>query len=263
VNIKYGTSYEWAHRVLTEPNPNEKVTLTLKGEYLSSATPSNSEEIVAPNRPARPERPILLPPREMPKRSTGKNGIIAFVHALAHIELNAIDLAWDMILRFGQTIGHRTFFRDWISVAQDEAKHFQLLTQRLEELGSSYGDLPAHDGLWEAATKTSHDVLDRLAVIPMMLEARGIDTTPKAMSRLRGSGDLKTYAVLEEIYADEIEHLRIGVRWFEHVCAERKLTPVLTWRAAVKRHLNTKPKEPINVEGRHNAAMNSAYWDNW
>ena len=137
-----------------------------------------------PPRPARPPRPLLRSPRDMPKRRNfgSPAGRIALLHALAHIELNAIDLAWDLIARFGvrgsATGWPRAFFDDWVAVAAEEAEHFSLLSDRLAALGSVYGDLPAHDGLWEAAAATAHDLLARLAVVPLVLEARGLDVTP-------------------------------------------------------------------------------------
>jgi len=263
VKESFTSVYEWALNVLKEPNPEKKVRLSIDTNTVDISLKNLSRRIPTPTRPARPKFPLLLQPRDMPRRSTGQKGRVAFVHALAHIELNAIDLAWDMILRFGPELGNTTFIIDWIKVAKDEAQHFQLLSRRLIDFGQSYGDLPAHDGLWEAAMKTSHDVLDRLAVIPMMLEARGIDTTPAAVNRIKSSNDMKTALVLEEIYHDEIEHLRIGVFWFEHICKARELDPIATWRYLVGHHLNSKPKMPLNVEGRCQAHMNPEYWENW
>lgn len=255
--------YAVAHLVLTEHDPAEKVRLSLQTDLSAYDFGLTSGGLAAPDRPARPDHPKLLPPRDMPKRSTGAKGRIALIHALAHIELNAIDLAWDMVLRFGSDIASHKFLSDWIGVAIEEAEHFQLLLVRLKELGCDYGDLPAHDGLWEAAIKTSGDVLDRLAVIPMMLEARGIDTTPAAVKRLRKADDDDTATILEKIYHDEIKHLGVGVYWFEQTCLSRNLNPFPTWRDLIKKHLNTKPKGPFNYDGRAQAAMEPAYWEGW
>ena len=147
-------------------------------------------EAAMPDRPVRPDRPELLAPRAMPKRGRGQslNGRIALLHALAHIEFAAIDLALDMAGRFGAEMGEG-FVGDWLSVAADEAMHFVLLDRRLRALGSAYGELPAHDGLWEAAEATRHDVAARLAIVPMVLEARGLDVTPATAERLRIAGD--------------------------------------------------------------------------
>ncbi|MFL2771607.1 MAG: ferritin-like domain-containing protein [Rhodospirillaceae bacterium] len=263
MNLAFETPFEWAYCVLTEEKPKNKVWLSINGSCASLHISQIPKKIKIPKRPKRPKHPILLNHRDMPKRSSGVKGRVALVHALAHIELNAIDLAWDIILRFGVVMSNEAFLLDWISVAQDEAQHFLLLEQRLSELGSSYGDLPAHDGLWEAAIKTSSDILDRLAIIPMMLEARGIDSTPRVIERLKGAGDLRTCEILNQIYEDEINHLSTGVHWYEYICNKRQIEPVSTWRALVQEHLKTKPKEPINVDARRRAHMKPEYWEKW
>jgi len=177
-----------------------------------------------PDRPARPERPQLLAPKEMPKRAYGgERGRIGLVHALAHIELNAIDLAWDIVCRFPHEDMPKAFVDDWVQVAVDEAEHFEMLQKLLEQLGASYGDLPAHDGLWQAAEKTADDLMARLVVVPMTLEARGLDTTPGTMEKLTRNGDAMTPPVLDVIYHDEIRHVAAGVRWFRHLAAKRGL----------------------------------------
>lgn len=172
-------------------------------------------DTLPPPRPARPERPELLPPNRMPKRSYGGDaGRIGLLHALAHIEFNAIDLAWDIIARFAHVGLPKGFFDDWVQVALDEAEHYEALEVLLASLGSHYGALPAHDSLWEAATKTAHDARARLAVVPMVLEARGLDTTPATIEKLTRNGDLDTVKALEVIYRDEIRHVAAGTRWF-------------------------------------------------
>jgi uncharacterized ferritin-like protein (DUF455 family) len=165
-----------------------------------------------PARPARPEQPPLKAPREVPRRriSAGPRGRIALLHALAHIELNAIDLAWDLIARFAGPELPRGFADDWVKVAEEEARHFGLLSRRLRELGARYGDLPAHDGLWQAAEATAHDLLARLAVVPLVLEARGLDVTPAMIAKLEAAGDGASAGILETIYRDEIGHVAIG-----------------------------------------------------
>ena len=205
-----------------------------------------------PPRPARPGRPLLLPPREMPKRRGGgsPSGRIALLHAIAHIELNAIDLAWDIIARFAEIDLPRGFFDDWVAVAGEEADHHALLAARLGAFGASYGDLPAHDGLWEAAAATAHDVLARLAVVPLVLEARGLDVTPTMIARLERFGDGESTAVLRRIYADEIGHVATGMRWFKFVCARRGLSPAATYEALVRQHFKGTLKPPFNDEAR-------------
>jgi len=205
-----------------------------------------------PARPARPSRPLLLPPREMPKRRGGGShaGHIALLHAIAHIELNAIDLAWDIIARFADTDLPRSFFDDWAAVAGEEAEHHALLAARLAAFGASYGDLPAHDGLWEAAAATAHDLLARLAVVPLVLEARGLDVTPAMIVRLERFGDGESAAVLRRIYADEIGHVATGMRWFKFLCARRRLSPAATYEALVRQHFKGTLKPPFNDEAR-------------
>jgi len=210
-----------------------------------------------PDRPARPSRPELRPPRDMPKRrATGsRENRIALLHALAHIELNAIDLAADMLARFAGPELPRAFYDNWAQVAAEEAKHFRLLADRLEALGAAYGDLPAHDGLWEAASGTAHDLLARLAVVPLVLEARGLDVTPKMSADLARAGDGESAAVLHLIYEEEIGHVAIGRRWFDFECARRGLEARDTWRALVRRHFKGSLKPPFNDAARAAAGM--------
>ena len=215
-----------------------------------------------PARPARPERPVLRPPRDMPKRGKAgtHTGRIALLHALAHIELNAVDLACDIIARFTGAGLPRAFFDDWVRVADEEALHFTLLADRLAALGATYGDLPAHDGLWQAAAETAHDVLARLAVVPLVLEARGLDVTPAMIANLRRAGDEPSASVLARIYADEIGHVATGRRWFDHVCAARGLDPAPTFHGLVRRHFRAALKPPFNTDARERAGLESAFY---
>lgn len=215
-----------------------------------------------PDRPARPERPVLRAPREMPKRGKAgtQTGRIALLHALAHIELNAVDLACDIIARFTGAGLPRAFFDDWVMVADEEAQHFTLLADRLVALGAAYGDLPAHDGLWQAAAETAHDILARLAVVPLVLEARGLDVTPPMIANLRRAGDAPSAAMLERILADEIGHVAVGRRWFDHVCAARGLDPAPTYHDLVRRHFRGALKPPFNTEARERAGLEAAFY---
>lgn len=217
---------------------------------------------VPPFRPARPAHPPLRPPRDMPKRRNfgSLTGRLALLHALAHIELNAIDLAWDIVARFAGADLPRAFFDDWVGVAAEEAEHFALLTGRLYALGSFYGVLPAHDGLWEAATATAHDLLARLAVVPLVLEARGLDVTPEVMLRLERAGDSESAAVLERIYRDEVGHVAVGVRWFENLCRARDLDPA-AYGDRVRHHFTGLLKPPFNREARDRAGFPAAYYE--
>ena len=177
-------------------------------------------DVPMPDTPARPPRPELLPPNAMPKRGRGgtERGRIALIHALCHIEFMAIDLALDAAGRFGAERGPE-FVSDWLEVAADEAMHFALLARRLVTLGSDYGAMPAHDGLWDAARDTAHDVAARLAIVPMVLEARGLDVTPVTITRFQSAGDERTVRILQRILDDEIRHVGLGTRHFSAVCA--------------------------------------------
>jgi len=198
----------------------------------------------------------------MPRRGTGsRRRRFALLHALAHIELNAIDLAWDLLARFADIGWPAAFFDDWVGVAADEARHFRLLDQRLRALGGSYGDLPAHDGLWDAADRTRDDVLARLAVVPMALEARGLDVTPATVTALRKAGDTASADVLQTIYEDEIGHVTVGRRWFEYLCLQRGVNPRLTWRGLLERYASGLVRPPFNHPARAAAGMDIGYYD--
>ncbi|MCA1940268.1 MAG: ferritin-like domain-containing protein [Caenispirillum bisanense] len=249
--------------VLQAAEPADKIRLTrLYGEAWKSGALTEVGDALPPDRPARPAQPELLPPKDMPKRSKGgTRGRIALLHALAHIELNAIDLAWDIVARFaGRESLPREFYDDWVQVAIDEALHFELLERRLADLDAAYGDLPAHDGLWQAATATAGDVLDRLALVPMTHEARGLDTTPPTMARLTANGDAETVAVLDVIYRDEITHVAAGVRWFRHVCAARGLDPQADYDARLARLYPGGLKGPFNGPAREEAGMPAGWY---
>jgi uncharacterized ferritin-like protein (DUF455 family) len=207
---------------------------------------------IPPDRPARPDRPELRRPGDMPKRRAAgsREHRIALQHALAHIELNAIDLACDILARFPKASMPRGFYDDWVSAADEEAKHFGLLSDRLAGLGAAYGDLPAHDGLWLAAEETSQDLLTRLAIVPLMLEARGLDVTPKMIGDLKRAGDEESATVLSVIYEEEIGHVAIGRRWFLFECRRRSLDPAQTWKDQVRTHFPGRLKPPFNDEAR-------------
>jgi uncharacterized ferritin-like protein (DUF455 family) len=217
----------------------------------------------SPPRPARPERPQLCSPKEMPKRRAfgSPAGRIALLHALAHIELNAIDLAWDIIARFSREWLPRTFYDDWVDVAAQEAVHFELLVQRLADFGACYGDLPAHDGLWESAAATADDLLARLAVVPLVLEARGLDVTSDMAATLERVGDAQSAALLRRIYRDEIDHVAAGVRWFDELCRARDLVPEETFRELVRRYFKGELKPPFNHEARAAAGFPARYYE--
>ncbi len=218
-------------------------------------------DIAMPDRPARPDQPELLPPNRMPKRGKGgsERGRIALIHALAHIEFAAIDLAFDAVGRFGGAFP-RGFTDDWMKVGADEAMHFALLDRRLRQLGSFYGAMPAHDGLWDAAAATAHDRLARLAVVPMVLEARGLDVTPATIERFAAADDTPTRRILERILKDEVGHVRAGTIWFESACAEEGFAPETTWQGLVRTHFRGLLKPPFNDSARDSAGLTREYY---
>ena len=218
-------------------------------------------DLAMPDQPARPARPELLPPHRMPKRGRGGSdrGRLALIHALAHIEFVAIDLAFDAAGRFGAEFP-RGFVDDWIGVGADEAMHFAVLDRRLRTLGSYYGALPAHAGLWEAATETQHEALARLAVVPMVLEARGLDVTPDTVARFVAAGDTPTARILQRIYTDEIRHVSVGARWFGWACATRDIAPAPHWQALVSRHFRGVLKPPFNDSARESAGLTREFY---
>ncbi len=215
-----------------------------------------------PDRPARPAEPELLPPNQMPKRNKAgsERGRIALWHALAHIEFVAIDLALDMAGRFGAEMGPQ-FVTDFLSVAADEAMHFALLARRLRSLGSYYGALPAHDGLWDAAFETRHDVAARLAVVPMVLEARGLDVTPATLERIRRFGDETGARVLERILDDEIAHVRFGATHFTAVAESRGESAEILWKSLVTTHFRGSIKPPFNDSARLAAGLSRSFYE--
>jgi uncharacterized ferritin-like protein (DUF455 family) len=249
-----------ARAVLDAPDPQEKVRCAqaMTRDWHEGAIVALGRS-GAPDRPARPVRPELRRPGDMPKRrASGSIGNrVALLHALAHIELNAIDLACDMLARFATRDLPRDFCEDWLTVADEEAKHFALLAARLKALGAAYGDLPAHDGLWEAAGTTAHDLLARLAIVPLVLEARGLDVTPSMIASLERAGDQASAAVLRIIYEEEIGHVAIGWRWFRHVAAARGCDPEREWPALVRRHFRGRLKPPFNEAARAAAGLSA------
>ena len=232
-----------------------------------------------PARPARPEKPELLFPRDMPKRKKGNHdhNKINLLHALSHIELNAIDLAWDIIARFsylyrsdvqardavtntnindGENFSlPLAFYEDWLKVADDEAKHFLMLSTELEKFGKAYGDLPAHDGLWESAEKTANDFAARLAIVPMVLEARGLDVTPNMIELMKAQGDDDMAATLQIIYNDEVTHVQAGTVWFKKYCTHYNKNEELYFQELVQNYFHATLKRPFNHPAREEAGM--------
>lgn len=215
-----------------------------------------------PLRPARPEKPELLNPRDVPKRKPGSPaGRIALLHAVAHIELNAVDLHWDIIARFAHVPMPMGFYDDWVKSADEESKHFSLVCTCLEDLGSYYGALPAHAGMWRAAEDTAGDLMGRLAVVPMVLEARGLDVTPGMITLFRKAGQDKAVEALELIYAEEVGHVAYGSKWFNFLCGRENLDPKEVFHALVRKYFKGALKPPFNEEKRADAGLPpDFYW---
>ncbi|MBB5534694.1 ferritin-like domain-containing protein [Rhizobium giardinii] len=214
-----------------------------------------------PDRPGRPEKPDLIPPRQVPKRAlTTEKGRVALLHAIAHIELNAVDLALDIVARFASEPVPISFFDGWMRVAFEEAKHFRLVRDRLRQLGADYGDLPAHDGLWQAAHDTRNDLTARLAVVPLILEARGLDVTPALQAKMREAGDLESAAVLDVIYEDEKGHVAVGAKWFRFLCARQKKDPAAAFQALVRANFRGPLKAPFNDIARAEAGLTPSFY---
>lgn len=214
-----------------------------------------------PDRPAWPAEPVLLPPAQMPRRGKGgsERNRIAMWHSLAHIEFVAIDLALDMAGRFGAAMG-RDFVADFLSVAADEAMHFALLDRRLRLMGSHYGALPAHAGLWETAERTAHDVAARLAIVPMVLEARGLDVTPAMIARVRSQGDEHGARILARILDDEIRHVGYGTKHFVAICRDERISPQKRWKSLLKTYFKGGLKGPFNDSARLAAGLSQDFY---
>ncbi|MFD2261467.1 ferritin-like domain-containing protein [Lacibacterium aquatile] len=249
--------------VLATSDAREKANLSrVVVSWARAEKPPLGDSLPGP-RPARPDRPELLPPNAVPRRrlSRGTQGRVALLHALAHIELNAIDLAWDILARFTAVPMPEGFYADWLTVADEEAIHFLLLADRLAELGAAYGDLAAHDGLWQAAERTSDDLLARLAIVPMVLEARGLDVTPQMIERLEAVEDPASAAILKRIHDDEIGHVASGRRWFDHLALERGFEPRATWQEIVTERFRGGLKRPFNEPSRTKADFPADWYE--
>ncbi|WP_322058243.1 ferritin-like domain-containing protein [Paraburkholderia sp. J63] len=210
--------------------------------------------------PGRPSRPELVEPRSLQRRSMSTpQGRVVLLHALAHIEFNAINLALDAVWRFANLPG--AFYADWLKVAAEEAYHFSLLRQRLADYGHAYGDFPAHNGLWEMCERTSADVLARMALVPRVLEARGLDASPPIRARLKQAGDEESAAILDIILRDEVGHVRIGNHWFRYLCETRGLDPHAAWLALAAQYNAPRMRGPFNFEARRSAGFDQTELD--
>ncbi|HYF20156.1 MAG TPA: ferritin-like domain-containing protein [Ramlibacter sp.] len=242
-----------AQHLLREPDVVRKAEGT---RALDLRLPVGAEEVLdePAGIPGRPPRPLLVPPAQLEQRAVGTPaGRAALIHALAHIELNAIDLALDVVWRFPGL--PEDFYRAWLVVAQEEALHFQLLAEHLRSLGHAYGDFPAHNGLWEMAEKTKHDLLARIALVPRTLEARGLDASPPIRDKLRRVGDQRAAEILDVILRDEIGHVRLGNQWYRRLCQARGLDPVATYERLAREHRAPALRGPFNLQARRLAGF--------
>jgi uncharacterized ferritin-like protein (DUF455 family) len=246
-----------AEHGLFQPEIQAKLDATRRAEILL-AEGRLDLAFTQPPRPAGevrfPERPILVEPRQLPRRSLHTvQGRIALLHAVAHIEFTAIVLAWDIAYRFREMPAG--FAVDWLGVAIEEARHFEAVRQRLRELGADYGDLPAHRGLWDLAEQTAGDVLHRLALVPRFMEARGLDVTPPMIEKLTAEGDADSVAILDMILREEVGHVALGSRWFRHVAAQRGLDPESTYFDLVRAYIKGGVRGPFNQAARRAAGF--------
>ncbi len=247
-----------ARACLDAATPDDKPSLThamadafARGELAMDSDAPPPEPICMPGRP---ERPLLVHPRDLPRRGFGSSeGRAAFIHAVAHIEFNAIDLAWDAVYRFRGMPD--AYYADWVSVANDEARHFEMLRARLKELGHGYGDFGAHNGLWEMAEKTAGSGLARMALVPRVLEARGLDVTPGMIVKLRSLGDGATAEILEVILREEVAHVAAGSRWFRWHCERDGVEPHARFRELLREHATGVLHKPFNTEARLEAGF--------
>ena len=247
------TARTQALSVVLECNPAVKAALAIAcdGEGPTGST----DVLAAPSGiPGRPERPRLVPITALGKRSIATvEGRAALIHALAHIELNAIDLAADACWRFAGMPDD--YYRDWTLVMREEAVHFQLLATHLASLGHGYGDFAAHDALWQMAERTSDDVLARMALVPRTLEARGLDASPAVRHRLASAGDAGAALIVDRLLADEIGHVAIGNRWYRWLCERRGIDPVVTHAVLAERHEAPRLRGPFNLAARRRAGF--------
>lgn len=247
------TVRDQALAVLVECNPDAKAACALAAD--AAAEPGADRVLPEPpGIPGRPPLPRLVPPAELGDRSIATaEGRATLIHALAHIELNAIDLAADACWRFAGLPDD--YYRDWSRVMREEALHFRLLADHLASLGHRYGDFVAHDALWQMAERTKHDPLARMALVPRTLEARGLDASPTVMRKLQSAGDRRGAEIVARILADEIGHVAIGNRWYAWLCARDGLDPVTAYADLARRHDAPRLKGPFNVEARKAAGF--------
>lgn len=247
---------------LAVSNPQQKVdgVTRLQQAFLANQITLNTSAILTENPignkpiPGRPEKPELVPPKNVKKRAMHTiEGRAALIHALTHIEFNAINLALDAIWRFNDMPAQ--YYIDWLKVAAEEAYHFTLLNEHLKTIGYEYGDFSGHDSLWEMVTKTKEDVLARMALVPRTMEARGLDATPALRNKIAQAGDQAAAEILDIILRDEVGHVAIGNIWFNWLCEQRKLDPIATFDALRLQYKAPQLRPPFNMEARRKAGF--------
>ena len=242
-------------QALLEPDPIKKIVL-VESIYtgFNDASLVATDDVQTIEIPGRPETPELVHPSQVARRKiTSEEGRIALIHSICHIEFNAINLALDAVYRFRDL--PREYYSDWLRVAFEESQHFSLLSERLQQLGSYYGALTAHNGLWEMALKTQHNVVERMALVPRVLEARGLDVTPGMIRRLEAVGDLKTVEILHVILREEVGHVEIGTCWFRYCCQQAQLDPEQTFIQLLQQYNVTTGKGPLHISAREQAGF--------
>ena len=238
-------------------NPAEKCRQTLAWQPATDLFDTSAHFAEPHGLPCRPERPVLVAPSQVQRRTVHTpEGRAILIHALTHIELNAIDLALDIVWRFPDL--PQQFYLDWMAVAKDEAKHFTLLNDHLASLGFQYGDFTAHNGMWDMAEKTKNNLLARLAVVPRTMEARGLDVTPQIRDKLRSAGDPRGADILEIILQEEIGHVAAGNRWYRWLCQQSGLDSILTYQQLAVQYCAPRLRGPFNLEARRAAGFDEA-----
>jgi len=257
---------DYAIAIIKNPSPRQKVILAHEADMawrsgtLPASLPLRPPPI--PEQPGRPDTPVLRSPREMPKRKAGSQaGLIALIHALVHIELNAIDMAFDLIARWSDTSLPVEFLDEALKIGVEEAQHFEMINARLEGLGVHYGDLPAHGNLWDAIIQTSHDLLARLAIVPLVLEARGLDVSPKMIAQVKARDELEIASTMDIIYHDEITHVAFGAKWFEYICEQKNIDARDMFHLLVKKYFKGHLKPPFNEKARQMAGLEPDFYE--
>ena len=249
--------FEQAEHCILAKSPAEKISLsytTAEAWEQQKLSLQQYNPILTIENPGRPDKPKLVPPRDLDRRKVGTAiGHAALIHSICHIEFNAINLAWDAVYRF-QDMPEK-YYDDWVKVAKEETHHFELLSEHLSSLGYAYGDFDAHNGLWESAVSTGHDPMVRMALVPRVLEARGLDVTPGIVKKLEGIGDNRAVEILAIIHRDEIGHVEIGTYWFRYLCDQRKLNSEEVFKNLINEYMKGILRGPFDHDVRKRAGF--------